>query len=72
LDSSIIYFKDVIRLHPAAKITRQAYLKLNEAYLAINYKDDARDLCDTMRKTYPADREVMRTCGPAPPVSASK
>ena len=71
-DSSIIYFKDVIRLHPAAKVARDASLRLNDAYRAINYKDDARDLCDTMRKTYPADREVLRTCGPAPPASASK
>ena len=71
-DSSIIYFKDVIRLHPSAKVTRDAYLRLGEAYTAISYKDDARDLCDTMRKTYPADKEVLRACGPAPPASASK
>ncbi len=70
-DSSIIYFKDVIKLHPAAKVTRDAYLRLYEAYTAINYKDDARDLCDTMRKTYPADREVLRICGPAPPAVAA-
>lgn len=66
-DSSIIYFKDVIRLHPTAKVTKDAYLQLHEAYAAISYKDDARDLCDTMRKTYPADREIQRICGPAPP-----
>ncbi len=71
-DSAIIYFKDVIRLHPAARVTRDSYLRLTEAYKAINYKDDVRDLCDAMRKTYPADREVLRECGPAPPVAASK
>jgi outer membrane protein assembly factor BamD len=62
-DSAIIYFKDVIRLHPAAPITRDAYLRLHDAYTEINYKDDARDLCDAMRKAYPADREVLRECG---------
>ncbi len=62
-DSAIIYFKDVIRLHPNAPRTRDAYLKLHDAYTAINYKDDARDLCDAMRKAYPSDRDVMRTCG---------
>ena len=70
-DSSIIYFKDVIRLHPAAKITRTAYLRLHDAYKAINYKDDARDLCDTMQKTYPSDHEVLGICGPAPPAVAA-
>jgi outer membrane protein assembly factor BamD len=62
-DSAIIYFKDVIRLHPAAPITRDAYLRLHDAYTAINYKDDARDLCDNMRKAYPSDRDVLRECG---------
>jgi outer membrane protein assembly factor BamD len=62
-DSAIIYFKDVIRLHPTAPRVRDAYLRLHEAYAAINYKDDARDLCDTMRKAYPTDGDVRRTCG---------
>jgi outer membrane protein assembly factor BamD len=68
-DSAIIYFKDVIRLHPAAPRARDAYMRLHEAYLTINYKDDARDLCDAMRKSYPSDRDVLRECGPAPPVA---
>jgi outer membrane protein assembly factor BamD (BamD/ComL family) len=71
-DSAIIYFKDVIKLHPAARKTRDAYLALHEAYLTINYKDDARDLCDSMRKAYPTDREVMRECGSAPAPVATK
>ncbi len=71
-DSAIIYFKDVIRLHPTAPKTREAYLRLHEAYRAINYKDDARDLCESMRKGYPADREVLRLCGAAAPAVTSK
>jgi outer membrane protein assembly factor BamD len=65
-DSAIIYFKDVIRLHPNAPKTRDAYLRLLEAYRAIKYTEDARDLCDAMRKAYPNDRDVMHDCGPAP------
>ena len=65
-DSAIIYFKDVIRLHPNARKTRDAYLRLLEAYRAIRYTEDARDLCDAMRKAYPTDRDVMHDCGPAP------
>lgn len=65
-DSAILYFKDVIRMHPNAPTTRQAYLRLLEAYRAIKYTDDARDLCDAMRKAYPTDRDVRGACGPAP------
>ncbi len=65
-DSAIIYFKDVIRLHPNARKTRDAYLRLLEAYRAIKYSEDARDLCNDMRKAYPNDREVLGQCGPAP------
>ena len=71
-DSAIIYFKDVIRLHPNAKRTRDAYLRLHQAYDAINYRDDARDLCVEMHKNYPGDRDVLRACGPATAATASQ
>lgn len=71
-DSAIIYFKDVIRLHPNAKKTRDAYLRLHDAYDAINYRDDARDLCVEMHKAYPNDRDVRDACGPAAPATASQ
>jgi outer membrane assembly lipoprotein YfiO len=71
-DSAIIYFKDVIKLHPNAEKTRDAYLRLHDAYRAINYRDDMRDLCDAMRKSYPTDREVRGVCGPAPAAAASQ
>jgi outer membrane protein assembly factor BamD len=70
-DSAIIYFKDVIRLHPNARITRDAYLRLLESYRAIKYTEDARELCDAMRKAYPNDREVRKECGPAPSTPAT-
>lgn len=70
-DSAIIYFKDVIRLHPNARKTRDAYLRLLEAYRAIRYTDDARELCDSMRKAYQNDRDVLRKCGPAPATPAT-
>jgi outer membrane protein assembly factor BamD len=70
-DSAILYFKDVIRQHPNAKKTRDAYLRLLEAYRAIKYTEDARDLCDAMRKAHPNDREVLKECGPAPSTPAT-
>jgi outer membrane protein assembly factor BamD len=70
-DSAILYFKDVIRQHPSARKTRDAYLRLLDAYRAIKYTEDARDLCDAMRKVYPSDREVRKACGPAPSTPAT-
>lgn len=70
-DSAILYLKDVIRQHPNAKKTRDAYLRLLEAYRAIKYTEDARDLCDAMRKAYPTDRDVREACGPAPATPAT-
>jgi outer membrane protein assembly factor BamD len=70
-DSAILYFKDIIRLHPNAKKTKDAYLRLLEAYRAIKYTEDARDLCDAMRKAYPNDRDVLKACGPAPSTPAT-
>ena len=71
-DSAIIYFKDVIRLHPNAKKTRDAYLRLHDAYDAIRYRDDARDLCVEMHRAYPSDKDVRDQCGPAAPATASQ
>src|SRR5438477_7097888 len=70
-DSAIIYFKDVIRLHPRARKTRDAYLMLLEAYRSIRYTEDARDLCNDMRKAYPNDRGVLDRCGAAPATPAT-
>lgn len=70
-DSAIIYFKDVIRLHPNAPKTRDAYLRLLEAYRAIKYTEDARDLCVAMWAAYPNDGEVREDCGPPPPAPAA-
>jgi outer membrane protein assembly factor BamD len=69
-DSAILYFKDVIRLHPNAPKTKDAYLRLLESYRVIKYTEDARDLCDAMRKAYPNDRDVTKACGPAPATPA--
>lgn len=62
-DSAIIYFKDVIKLHPNAPHARLAYLRLLDAFRAIKYREDVKDTCDAMNKAYPTDREVIRECG---------
>jgi outer membrane protein assembly factor BamD len=65
-DSSIIYFKDVVRDYPATPKAKDAYLKLHEAYQRIRYAEDAREVCDTLRERYPGDADVRRECGAAP------
>lgn len=70
-DSAIIYLKDVVRLHPNAPAARKANLRLLDAYRAIRYTADARDLCDAMLKSYPNDREVRDRCGSASSAAAS-
>ena len=70
-DSAILYFKDVIQKHPNARKTKDAYLRLLEAYKAIKYAEDARDLCDAMHKAYPKDRDVLKACGAAPSTPAT-
>jgi outer membrane assembly lipoprotein YfiO len=70
-DSAIIYLKDVIKLHPDAPATRTAYLKLLEAYRAIKYTADAKDLCTAALKAYPNDKEVAEQCGSASSAEAS-
>jgi len=64
-DSAIIYFKDVVKNFPNVPITRQAYLRLVDSYRAIRYKEDAADICNTLRITFPQDREVLLRCSAA-------
>jgi outer membrane assembly lipoprotein YfiO len=70
-DSGIIYFKDVIKLHPDTPAARDAYLYLVDAYRKIHYTDDARDACSAMRKRYPNDKEIIDKCGSASSAEAS-
>jgi len=62
-DSAIIYFKDVVKNFPQTDKSRQAYLRLAEAYGAIEYREDKNDVCTTLREKYPSDKEVGEICG---------
>lgn len=70
-DSGIIYFKDVIRLHPTAPATRDAYIYLLDSYQKINYRDDATETCEAMLKAYPNDKEIANKCGSVSSAAAS-
>ena len=61
-DPAILYFRDVIRLYPNTPKTRDAYLRLVQAYRAIRYHDDARETCTAIRQQYPSDKDVTLAC----------
>jgi outer membrane assembly lipoprotein YfiO len=63
-DSAIIYMRDVVTKFPNTARSRDAYLRLAQAYEAINYKDDRADVCKTLRERYPSDPEVAAACPP--------
>ena len=63
-DSAIIYMRDVITKYPDSQRSRDAYLRLAQAYEAIKYKDDKADVCKTLREKYPNDPEVAEACKP--------
>jgi len=63
-DSAIIYLRDVVTKFPNTARSRDAYLRLAQAYGAIKYKDDKADVCKTLREKYPNDPEVKATCTP--------
>jgi outer membrane protein assembly factor BamD len=67
IDPAIIYFKDVVTTYPETATARLAWLRLHELYTKIRWKEDAAEACTAMWKAYPADREVLETCGPPPP-----
>jgi outer membrane protein assembly factor BamD len=70
-DSAIIYFKDVVSRYPEAPTARLAQLRLVDAYKSIRYKDDAADQCAELRRSFPNDAEVARTCVDVGPPAAS-
>ena len=71
-DSAIIYFRDVARLYPDTPRAREALLRLVQAYRAINYKEDASEVCSSLRRTYPGNAEVTEACGSAPKTASSQ
>jgi outer membrane protein assembly factor BamD len=71
-DPAIIYFKDVIRLHPNTATARAAYLRLVAAYRKIRYTEEANEVCEALRRTYADDRQVREACGVVDSTTAAK
>jgi outer membrane protein assembly factor BamD len=61
-DSAIIYMRDVVTKYPNTARSRDALLRLVDAFDAINWKDDKADTCKTLKEKYPSDPEVVAAC----------
>ncbi len=69
-DSAIIYFRDVIQKWPNTDIARRAMIRTVQAYRSpvMNYKEDAREVCATLRVLYPGDKDAAVACEGVSPV----
>lgn len=67
-DSAILYFRDVVQTYPNTDKARQSMLRLVEIYRlpAINYKEDAVEVCGALRAGFPTDPEVLERCKASP------
>ena len=63
-DSSIIYFKSVVKDYPNTDHARLALLRMVEVYRRpqMNYKEEAAETCTTLKTAYAGDKDVVKTC----------
>ena len=74
-ESSLIYFKDVVKTYPNTGHARDALMRLVENYRRpeLNYQEEARETCAAMLTAYAGDPDVAALCsGRTEPASAAK
>jgi outer membrane protein assembly factor BamD len=69
-DSALIYYRDVLRLYPNTRASRDAMLKMVDIYKRLKYMDDAGDVCKELRAAYADDAAVAKACAGIPAVAA--
>ncbi|MEK6612507.1 MAG: outer membrane protein assembly factor BamD [Gemmatimonadota bacterium] len=67
-DSAIIYYRDIVKNYPNTDRARQAMIRMVQAFRSpvMNYKEDAKEVCATLRTLYPADKAVVAACTGVP------
>jgi outer membrane protein assembly factor BamD len=65
-ESSLIYFKDVVKNYPLTKTARDALLEMVLVYRRpeLKYLPEAAETCLTLRTAYPGDPAVTAACSP--------
>jgi len=63
-DSAIIYYRDIVKNYPNTDKAREAMVRMVQAFRSpvMNYKEDAKEVCATLRTLYPGDKSVITTC----------
>jgi outer membrane protein assembly factor BamD len=70
-ESSLIYFKDVVKNYPNTKMARSALMTMVVVYRRpeLKYLPEAAETCVTLRTAYAGDREVATLCPVTVPVT---
>jgi outer membrane protein assembly factor BamD len=66
-DSAILYFRGLIVQYPSSSVVPGAYVRLAQAYKAISYREELRDVCDHLAQNYGGRRDVRQVCGNGSP-----
>lgn len=63
-DSSLIYFRAVVTEYPNTDVARRAMLQMVRVFRlpAMNYAEDAAEICAALRGGFPTDPEVLAAC----------
>jgi outer membrane protein assembly factor BamD (BamD/ComL family) len=73
-ESSLIYFKDVVKNYPNAKTARDALMEMVTVYRRpeLKYLPEARETCVTLRTAYAGDAQVAALCPNAVPADSAR
>src|SRR5258706_2416024 len=66
-DSAILYFRGLIVQYPSSSLVPDAYVRLAQAYRAISYREELRDVCDHLTQNFGGRRDVRQVCGNGSP-----
>lgn len=67
-DSAVLYLREVVEAWPNTDTARKAMIKLVDVYRlpAMNYQEDADEVCSALRAGFPTDPDVLETCKVSP------
>ena len=63
-DSALIYFRTAVTEYPNTDVARKSMLQMVRVFRlpAMNYKEDAEEICTALRGGFPNDPEVLAAC----------